>query len=130
MESLKALLVPEDVYFIPVVDLILVPENWADMSHSDQAQVYKIVTALKRAPETLRVVKAASWVGLPANDQPARAVLFAPGFDEKFELQSRGTTRCLHAPPLIALLDNTDLKQKLWAALQVLFDQVGSPESG
>lgn len=123
MESLQAFLVPEDIYCFPALDVILVPENWADMPRTDQEQLYKILAALKRAPETVRVVKAASWEGLPVSDQPARAVLFASGFDEKFEIQSRGTTRCLHAPPLSTLADNKDLKQKLWAALQNLFGQ-------
>lgn len=125
MESLQAFLVPEDIYFFPALDVILVPENWAHMPRSDQEQLYKILAALKRAPETVRVIKAVSWEGLPDHDQPAQAVLFAPGFDEKLEIQSRGTTRCLHAPPLAALADNKELKQKLWAALQNLFGRLG-----
>lgn len=121
MDRTQELLFPEDLYRVPTLDVILIPLEWPALSRSDQDQLYKILAALKRSPEMVRVIRGSSWEAIPAADQPERAVLFAEGFDETFSITNLGTTRCLHAPPLSLLSANKELKQKLWAALQSLY---------
>ncbi|MFN5169210.1 MAG: DNA polymerase III subunit psi [Cyclobacteriaceae bacterium] len=121
MDRTQELLFPEDLYRVPTLDVVLIPKEWQALPRSDQDQLYKILGALKRSPETVRVIRGSSLEAIPQADQPDRAVLFAEGFDETFRITDRGTTRCLHAPPLSQLSANKELKQKLWAALQALY---------
>jgi len=113
----------EDIYLLPELVTIVLEKPWASVSMEEQAQLSKILNALKLSLDQVRITVQEQLDLIKLIGQPNHVIVFGLALKgvNPYEFITVKDTRLVMSEGLSALLTNDDAKKKLWQALRPMF---------